>query len=268
VLSLGLNPEANRLCLHIDTIETLEEARQGQNLDQIDDEQTLWSMTEAVELAEIYHNLADYDLHTLRRKFKLILKGPGTPGCEDSDSNLARNTAFELSLAAKLRQTNVFRRLAENPDIICEANGTTVLVQCKRPLEEKGIIRNIERAAEQLRRDLQDPGNQNAKGVIAISLSRVLSPKLGLLRGTSTQAVRDVVAQEVDDIAQRNQGSCPRDGNIIGTVYDVSMPVFTVDAERPNGRLGSVHIQCTYRHDPRSSEDDRILRNMFAKPAV
>ena len=264
--SIGLNPEATRIGVHIDTIKTLEKAREQGDVDQIDSEQTLWSMTEALELAEIYQELKDYEPKVLARKLKLLLKGPGTPSAEDSDSNLARNTAFELSLAAKVRKTGVFRGLLENPDVLCEVNASKVLVQCKRPLEEKGIARNIERAGEQLRRDLQAAENTDAVGIIAISLSRVLSPRLGLLEGTTRDTVREVVRQKVDEIAHRYKSAIPTDRNIIGTVYDVSIPVLTTDAERPDGRLGSVHIQCIYRHHTSSARDDQTLRQMFERP--
>jgi hypothetical protein len=265
VVSLGVNPDVNRLDLHIDTIERLELSRQQGNFEDIDDEQTLWSMTEAVELVEIHRRLGDYDPVVLLRKVRLILKGPGVPNAEDSDSNLARNTSFELWFAAKLRQTGVFKNLSENPDVVCEANRQKVLVQCKRPLEENAITRNIRRATNQLRRDLKHE-NAGAKGVIAISLSRILSPKFGLFKGVSTGEVREVVSNKVDEIAQRAQVACPSDRDIIGTVFDVSIPVFTTDIERPDGRLGSVHIQCIYRHHADSSEDNQILREMFTRP--
>jgi hypothetical protein len=263
LVSIGVTPDMDRIGAHIETIEKLEAARESGNVDQIDDEQTLWSMTEAIELIEIHRNLRDYDARTLSQKLNLILKGPGVPLEEDSDSNLARNTTFELSLAAKLQRAGVFKGLLENPDIFCKVDELAVLVQCKRPLEEKTIKRNIERATMQLRRDLQIRGNESAVGVIAISLSRVLSPRLGLLESSHTDNVRDVVRQRVDDLAQRYQSVIPVDHNIIGTVFDVSMPVFTNAPDRPHGRLGSVHIQCVYRHHPESVRDIQVLQRMF-----
>lgn len=197
--------------LHIDAIEKLEKAREQGDIGQIDDNQTLWSMTEAVELIEIYQTLRDYEPSLLARKLKLVLKGPSTSGDEDSGSNLARNIAFELALVATLRHTGAFRGLSENPDIVCEAEGMRALVQCKKPLEEKNIVRDIERAAEQLRRDFQEVENDGAKGVIAISLSRILCSRFGLLRADGGKEAREIVRELVDQIAKRYQNACPAD---------------------------------------------------------
>ncbi len=260
--SLDLIVESGRIAAHVRSIDELERSRRVGDLDHIDDNQTLWSLLEAVELVEIFEQLGDYSPSVLAKKFKLILKGPGTPDAEDSASNLARNTAFELSLAAKLRRTGVFRDLLENPDILCEADGLKFLIQCKRPLEEKGIARNIERATEQLRRDLRAPEYVGAHGVIAISLSRILHAKFDLLVETPSAVVREVIRSKVDDIANDHDWIVPNDPNIIGTVFDVSVPVFTIDEERPHGRFGSVHIQCIYRHRQVPSHM-KMLRTLF-----
>src|SRR6266849_1342247 len=175
---LGLHTEAGRFIAHIKVIETLDAAQKRGNVDGIDNDQTLWSMTEAIEFAEVYDALKDYDPSILARKFREVLQGPPRPTAEDSNTNHGRNTAFELSMATRFCRQGVFRGLPDNPDVLCEVDGVPVLVQYKRPLEERGIPRNIARAREQLREGLAGRRCPVACGIIAISLSRIISPPL------------------------------------------------------------------------------------------
>jgi hypothetical protein len=191
---LGLQTEAGRFRAHIQAIQTLDAAQKVGNVGDIDDDQTLWSMTEAIELAGVYDALKDYDPSILARKFREVLQGPPRPSSEDSNTNHGRNTAFELSMAARFCHLGVLRGLRDNPDAVCEVDGVGVLVQCKRPLDEKGIQRNIARARLQLRGDLAGRRYPVACGIIAISLSRIISPRSELLSGTDSARALDETA--------------------------------------------------------------------------
>jgi hypothetical protein len=135
---IGLHTEAGRFSVHIKAIETLDAAQKRGSVDEIDNDQALWSMTEAIELAEV-DALKEYSPSILARKFREVLQGPPRPTVEDENTNHGRNTAFELSMATWFCRQGVFRGLFDNPDVPCEVAGVPVLVQCKRPLGEKGI---------------------------------------------------------------------------------------------------------------------------------
>ena len=263
---LGLRTEACRLSAHVGAIEALDAAQKRGNVDGIDSDQTLWSMTEAIELVEAYEALKDYDPLILARKFREVLQGPHRPAAENANTNHARNTAFELSMAARFCRQGVFRGLFHNPDVLCEVNDVPVLVQCKRPLEEKGIQRNIVRAREQLRADLAGRRYPVPCGIIAISLSRIISPRSALLLGTRSNRVLDETRQRIDAIAHSYASVAVEEPGVIATAFHVVMPVLTVDAERPHGRLGSVNVPVIYRHYPESQEQTDLLHGLFGPP--
>jgi hypothetical protein len=264
--TLGLETETGRLGGHIQTIRFLEDSRIRGNVDEIDIEQSLDSMTEAIELVEVYRALKAYDRTVLARKFRDVLQGPSQPRAEDSNTNHGRNTAFELSMAARFHKRGVFRALRDNPDVLCEVLGIPVFVQCKRPLHERTIKRNIAKAREQLRRDLAGKYYPESCAIVAISLSRIIGPRSLLLAGIDSAGVRDETRRRIDDIAQSYATVCRKEPGIIATVFHVMMPVFPVDAERPSGRLGSVDVQVTYLHNPSCEGQVTLLHQLFAKP--
>jgi hypothetical protein len=263
---LGLYTEAGRVGAHISAIEALDTAQKLGNVDGIDNDQTLWSMTEAIELAGVYAALKNYDPSILARKFREVLQGPPRPAAEDSNTNHGRNTAFELSMAAWFCRQGVFRGLPDNPDVLCEVGGIPVLVQCKRPLEEKGIQRNVARARDQLRDGLVGRQYPVACGVIAISLSRIISPRSALLWGTHSARAREEARQRIDAIARSYASVSVGEPGIIATVFHVMMPVLTLDTDRPHGRLGSVNVPVIYQHYPDSHEHTELLHRLFGPP--
>jgi hypothetical protein len=263
---LGLHTEAGRFSAHIKAIETLDAAQKRGNVDGIDNDQTLWSMTEAIELVDVYDALKDYSPSILARKFREVLQGPPRPTAEDENTNHGRNTAFELSIAARFCRQGVFRGLLDNPDVLCEVGGVPVLVQCKRPLEEKGIQRNIARAREQLRGDLAGRRYPVECGIIAISLSRIISPRAALLWGTPSARALAGARQRIEVIAQPYASVSVEEPGVIATAFHVMMPVLTVDTDRPDGRLGSVDVHVIYRHYPDSREQTELLHRLFGPP--
>jgi hypothetical protein len=262
---IGLHTEAGRFSVHIKAIETLDAAQKRGSVDEIDNDQTLWSMTEAIELAEV-DALKEYSPSILARKFREVLQGPPRPTVEDENTNHGRNTAFELSMATWFCRQGVFRGLFDNPDVLCEVAGVPVLVQCKRPLEEKGIQRNIARAREQLRGDLAGRRYPAACGIIAISLSRIISPRSALLWGTHSARALAEARQRIEAIAQSYASVSVEEPGVIATAFHVMMPVLTVDTDRPNGRLGSVNVPVIYRHYPDSREQTELLHHLFGPP--
>lgn len=122
--------ELARLRSHRVRIDALERARLMGNLESVDRDQTLWSLIESAEFADIYSGMSSYAPGSLARKFKLILKGPDHPRNETEQTSLARNTTFELNVAARLRARGFDVSLPHNPDVLCTVRGVEVFLQC------------------------------------------------------------------------------------------------------------------------------------------
>lgn len=142
-------------------------------------------ITEAAELSEVSANLthADWSCEHLRERLKLVVGGPIHPLLESDGTHQARSAAFELAVATKLKRAGLFPRFAVNPDLSVEFQGTTLLIQCKRPLSRKKVKPNLDRARRQLRQDFFERSPESTVGIIALSLSRTLlseiSPAIG-----------------------------------------------------------------------------------------
>ncbi len=81
---------------------------------------------------------------------------------------------FELSLAAEWRRAGLNAAIGE-PDITLPVGNQIFLVECKRPFTWPGIVSCLRHAKRQLRENGASPVPCAPKGVIAISLNRVIS---------------------------------------------------------------------------------------------
>lgn len=131
------------------------------------------TLTESAELGDTLPFLRTCDPKVIAPKLQDVLRGPVLPTDEDADSNQSRNTLFELNLAARLHRVGLKPSIGEHPDVACEVDGKELFFQCKRPFSPGRIVRNISRAAKQLKSDLA--GRPGARGVIAVSLSKVMN---------------------------------------------------------------------------------------------
>ena len=77
-----------------------------------------------------------------------VLAGPLLPNDEDKNSNEARNTLFELNVAARLRRAGFIASPGIDADVECEFDGRKLFVECKRPFRERNVAKQIRKAGE------------------------------------------------------------------------------------------------------------------------
>ena len=130
---------------------------------------------ELLEVLKVFRAFSDQSSPVLGEKVSRALCGPISPVEESPRNNEARNAMFELVLAANWKNRGAIVELGE-PDIRIVIGGTSFLVECKRPFSSKGVRRNIEDAAGQLRKALNEPPQASSYGLIAVSLSRIFNP--------------------------------------------------------------------------------------------
>jgi hypothetical protein len=132
------------------------------------------ALTESEEWAEVVPYLEGCDPEIVRQKVKDILSGPRLPLDESATSNHARNTLFELNMAARLWRAGLKPELGKGTDVRCQIRDRQILIECKRPFREEGIGPNLKKAGGQLREGLENAPT-GARGVIAMSLTRLVS---------------------------------------------------------------------------------------------
>jgi hypothetical protein len=230
--SLGLSRQANRIHLHISNIRQLEKIWQDDTLKKglikkVGHAQLFWSLTEAAEFADVYSALRNYNNpDLLRKKLQDALKGSVDPNREASESNIGRNTMFELNLASRLFHRGVPVYPQTNPDILCEIDHWKVYIQCKRPFREGKISKNISKAYSQLARDLNDSNDKYTRGIIAISVSHVLNPGDKLFIVKTEHDMMKLLGDHVQKLGERYSRSWKYilDTRIIGISFHLITP--------------------------------------------
>jgi|ERR1035441_2787026 hypothetical protein len=176
LISLGIQPKTDRWHQAAKTLRAAKEQRErverGEAPSTI--KNYIHGLFEAMEAHEIFRAFSGDSSEPLREKVQRALCGPIAPPDEQPKNSAGRNTMFELSLAANWKNLGLPVGLGE-PDILLRLAGTPFLVECKRPFHENSVRSNIEDAARQLGKELDRPENGRARGIVAISLSRVFT---------------------------------------------------------------------------------------------
>ncbi len=159
------------------------------------------ALFEALEVLTVFRAFSGESSLILKEKLARALSGPASPSRETPKNSGARNTMFELVLASDWKNAGAVVELGE-PDIRVAFEGTTFLVECKRPFSAKSVRRNIEEAAAQLGTTLETPEQADSFGLVAVSISRLfplgdrpfLAPEHG-----GRKALNDALIQMIED---------------------------------------------------------------------
>jgi hypothetical protein len=229
--SLRIREQHDRIRQHMERIALLEEARKAGALMEAtqgdDGRLAMFSLTEAVEFLDTFSAFAGDPPGGLRRRLKDALAGPADLAAEATDSNQARNIMFELNLASRIRSRGLPVDLPkENPDILTRFENVSLCIQCKRPYKEETIPANIEKAASQLRRDLDADANPDARGIVAISVSRVFNPGDQIFAGPDEASVAKRLGDEVQQLGESHASTWKKivDPRIVGILFHLITP--------------------------------------------
>lgn len=160
-------------------------------------------------------NVADDHL----RKVRLALGGADLP--EDDTNHLARNTAFELLVAATLTMGGVNVALDE-PDVLALLGGGLIGIAAKRVQGIRSVRRRMRQAADQIRRS-------GSPGLIAVNADVILlgTAPIGDAR-TKGQAIDDELAEihKADDELIHST-------DVIGRIAFARTARWSFDGDRP-----------------------------------
>jgi hypothetical protein len=134
----------------------------------------MYALAELVEFHQIFAWLKNEEPHVLAPKLIRALSGSLEPFEETVNNSVGRNTMFELSLASEWRRAGLSVAIGE-PDLRLAVGQQEFLVECKRPFDWKGVVRGLKEGGRQLRRSGVRARPGAPKGIIAISLSRIIT---------------------------------------------------------------------------------------------
>jgi hypothetical protein len=210
---LGIREQQDRIRLHMRRIAQLEEAwRAGGLVEATRGEEgrlAMFSLTEALEFLAVYRAFGHGHPAALPDRIAESLDGPADLQTESERSNRGRNVMFELNLASRLKLQGLpIDELPVNPDILTRLGEVPLYFQCKRPLKQETIRDNIENAEKQLTRDLDGASNTNARGIIAISVSRAFNVGNQLFVGPELNGLKESLGGR-QEARGREPGSRP-----------------------------------------------------------
>lgn len=245
--SLGLNVDRTRFGRYRDRVALLTRAvgakpdhsarRQIEEAGDVERLEFAIALIEGMELAELLPHLRSTDPECLREKLKAALSGPVFPSDVDLTSNRARNILLELNLAAKLARAGFGPRLSEAPDLICGVGAKTLFFECKRPFVARKIPARIKEAGDLLRKTLRAavPGT---RGIVAISVSKLVNPGTTLLVGYDECRVRQRLDEAVEELGKQTRREWDGLGRkkIIAILFHAMTPAGTTSDPR-GGRL-------------------------------
>ena len=151
------------------------------------------ALMEGAEVSLLLPYLQQSEPAVVSLKLKACLSGPMMPNDEDSNSNQARNIQFEIFLARTLWQAGFQPILGEHPDLKCQVDSSWFFFECKRLFSLQQLRRRIGQAAEQVQKN-QSTALPGTRGILAISLSRILNPAQAARQSLNEQHGREELA--------------------------------------------------------------------------
>jgi hypothetical protein len=188
-------------------------------------------LVEAVEFVNVIPYLRSQPEGIVRWKLRNVLKGPLRPSLEDQNSNIARNTLFELNMASKLSRAGLDTGLEVNSDICCAVNGRRVLIECKRPYSNKSITKNVREANKKIHQSLAC-APAGSRGVVAVSFSKIVNPKDFVLQYSDEDSAKHYLADLIDEHVTKVPHKSPLGKKIIGLLFHVIVPSIDVANSR------------------------------------
>ena len=154
------------------------------------------ALTESNELVTVLSYLESIPPQCAKKKLQVALQGPQLPADEDAQSNEARNTMFELNLAARLHRAGLPVDIGGDADLEFACDGVRWFGECKRPYKVDTIESNIGEACRQLGERLSS-SRLAARGLLAISLSRPLTTKATYLEYAGEAQLKQALEEHV-----------------------------------------------------------------------
>ncbi len=168
------------------------------------DNEILWYATlESIAFLEIHKAFSILKDHQIPR-FKLmeILQGPFLPRHEDpKKQNIhARNTLFELQIAAKFKNAGIDIIGFDDVDFIFK--GYKFNAQCKRIHSTKMIGKNIKKAIDQVSKKIDE--NENTKGIICLSIDKLTEKDDKLLKVKNVDYIKPEMTRITSRFIERH----------------------------------------------------------------
>jgi len=232
---IGANPEPTRVGRYFRQLEELDRAAKANDLQSFyrshDLGEHIIMLSEVEEILGVYRFLSSESSAVFLAKLKQAIRGGIIPGDETSrgGSVRPRNVLFELFLGSVYTSAGFQVDFSKEADLVLSFEGRDIFVECKRPQRDHSVNGCVKGAAAQLlRRYASSSDPSAARGVIALSISKVI-----------TRGSRYRVSSERPDFLRDQYGMCLQfiarhkqrwiakaDSRTLGTLLYLNLPHF------------------------------------------
>lgn len=194
--------------------------------------ETLWSLTQLMELEFIYDKLIKpriIDANALKPRVKKIIMAPLLPINEDKNTNEPRNILFELILLGEFLthgfNAKIQRDVSSHPDIEVTVNNRSYSIECKRIFKLKTFVRNFNHAKAQLENYVLNKQKDNY-GIIAINVARVFNRGDKLLAAQGEMNANNKALDELEFLFKQFE-------NQLHNKYNLKIPALFLHLSTP-----------------------------------
>jgi hypothetical protein len=221
---------------------------------------------ETVELVRIYEGLHLSSDTALTNRLRTALRGHEMY-ILDNDNRSGRDFMFELSVAAKFARNGYTIDFGTNADVDVVIDGIPFFVECKRLKSGSSIPKRIKEGLEQLRKRYDastEPGV--ARGILALSIGKILNPKLGMIEGTDPKTVSAIASRHNDAFVKKHQRQwqSDQDKRTLGALVILDTPGKLI----PENKIVTIHEVAINNSLPISPDDEGFLMNLIDKVFV
>lgn len=162
-------------------------------------------LLEAHELLEIHKGLAGVTVpDSLLPRIRMLSRGPDSYANEDSSSgNASRNAGFELLVTSLIAQAGLPVNSVGASDVSTVFGNRRLVIECKRPYTDSSAERNRDKAIRQLKKKYSGVEGARTRGIVALDLTRVLSPDFSVRRYAEMRELEEWINGIIDSLLAR-----------------------------------------------------------------
>lgn len=162
-------------------------------------------LLEAHELLEIHKGLAGVAVpDALLPRIRMLSHGPDSYADENpSSGNFGRNAGFELLVASLIAQAGLPVKSAGTSDVSTDFGNRRLVIECKRPYTDSSAERNRDKALRQLKKKYSGIDGAHTRGIVALDMTRVLSPDFSLRRYGEMHELEEWIDGTIESLLAR-----------------------------------------------------------------
>jgi hypothetical protein len=216
---------------------------------------------ELLEVDAVYRDWNPSQRAELADALRKIVRGPDGYDEERPGSTFPRDSLFELQIARTFAAAGFALVHIPPADLAIDVSGKRVVVECKRPQTESGILRKLHAGFKQVRKRAMEQQGSRVRGIVALDLSKAINPGFDQLHleGDSIGQLLPRILDEAADMIVNSLG--PGEHHRTLAVF-LRFSVIGIDNEKMRPVYGQQHALVSL---PQGRSSDAELRDSIGR---